>query len=82
MKLRLAKKIAKAIDTPRESAYSEKKLNQALDRIARTKESRETDRFMYAICDLKRAHDLIDEDPAESFRLFMENRITYKGRLL
>jgi hypothetical protein len=49
MRLRIAKKIVKAVGTPRESAYSPAQLDRALNRIDRTRDSRESNRFWHAL---------------------------------
>lgn len=62
MKLRLAKKIVKAIGTPRESAYSERQKDLALNRMERTESYRRDRDFFYEVLDrlgpLGRAHVL------------------------
>lgn len=45
MKLRLARKIFRAIDTPRESAYSRRQIDRAISRILRTKACRASNEF-------------------------------------
>lgn len=50
MKLRIAKKIVKAVGTPRESAYSGKQLTQALNRMERTKSYRADRDFFFEVC--------------------------------
>ncbi|HEY1189892.1 MAG TPA: hypothetical protein VGE74_19740 [Gemmata sp.] len=45
MRLRLAKKIAKTIGTARETAYSERQQELALNRLDRTKSQREAEAF-------------------------------------
>lgn len=51
MKLRIARKLVKAIGTDREFAYTGAQLNKALDRIERTRRSRENRAFVYAMLD-------------------------------
>jgi len=79
MKLRLARKIVKAIDTPRASAYSEGKKNKALDRVEHTKESRRATAFWISLMhDLgveRRAEILRDTGaPGMAFRLLMSEK--------
>lgn len=49
MKLRIARKLAKAVGTPRESAYSPAQLARALNRVDRTPQAREDARFWDAL---------------------------------
>lgn len=49
MKLRTAKKVAKAIGTPDESRYTAYQTGKAMDRIERTKSYRESVRFVVAL---------------------------------
>lgn len=49
MKLRIARKLVKAIGTPREKAYTPAQLDRALSRMERTKDSREARDFWFAL---------------------------------
>lgn len=58
MKLRLAKKIIKAVETPRESAYSDHQIGAANRRYARTASAKEARRFWYEeLVPMVRAHE-------------------------
>lgn len=77
MKLRLAKKIVKAVGTPRESAYTQRQINAALERLEGTRESREANECWNAMMEylgpLGRADILRDSfhAPADAFALLM-----------
>jgi len=49
MKLRIARKLVKAVGTSREQAYSPAQLERALNRVERTRDSRESNRFWHAL---------------------------------
>lgn len=51
MKLRVARKILKAVGTPDESRYSNQQIGRAELRVSRTRSAREDERFWFALMD-------------------------------
>jgi hypothetical protein len=51
VKLRIAKKILKAVGTPDEARYSDYQIGRANRRMARTRSAKEADRFWFALMD-------------------------------
>ncbi len=90
MRLRLARKIVKAVGTPRESAYTQEQISRAIDRMERTASARKNNEFWNGLMEylgpLGRADLLRDTFPApgDAFNLLMrtpeEEWVGYGGR--
>jgi hypothetical protein len=51
VKLRIARKILKAVGTPDQARYSDHQVGRANRRMARTRSAKEADRFWFALMD-------------------------------
>ncbi len=77
MKLRIAKKIIKAVNTKDEHRYSGFQLTKALERLAKTHSYKQNNKFFEALCNTltidQRIKALLALDgEAEAFKLMME----------
>jgi hypothetical protein len=86
MKLRIARKILKAVGTPRETAYSQFQIDKAFRRCARTESERSANRLFHALMveiGLEgRVEILRRKSPGLAFQAMMEDSLTNRDRIV